>query len=221
MNKKIRKKLNRLLRTRGFLYFAFVVVRFYTLLLRIKIKNEENWIKYMQDGNPVLLCVFHQQFFPLIRHFKEYEKFNPCIMISGSKDGDIVAPIAEFSGWHVARGSSSKGGKHAMEEMIDYISNNGLGANIVDGPTGPIGKVKPGSIRIAQRSGAAIVPCYVIPESAWYFNSWDHFMIPKPFSKLVIKFGNMIKADSIKTRHDFEKIRLDLENAMASYLIIH
>ena len=141
-------------------------------------------------------------------------------MISRSRDGDIIAPVAEFSGWHVARGSSSKGGRKAMEEMIEYISRYGLGANIVDGPTGPIGKVKPGTVRIAQKSGAVIVPCYVIPESAWYFKSWDRFMIPKPFSKLVIKFGNVIKADSIKTREDFEKIRMNLENAMAPYLIV-
>ncbi len=220
MNKKIKKKLNNLLRTRGFLFFAFIGVRIYSLLLRIRIENEQNWIKYIEKGGSVLLCVLHQQFFPLIRHFKTYEKFKPCIMISRSRDGDIIAPIAQFSGWKVARGSSSRGGKQAMDEMVESISGNGLGANIVDGPTGPIGKVKPGSVRIAEKSGAVMVPCCVIAESAWHFNSWDHFMVPKPFSKLVIRFGNMIKTDSIKTRDDFEKIRDGLEKIMAPYLII-
>jgi len=107
-----------------------------------------------------------------------------------------------------------------MEEMIESITDNGLGANIVDGPTGPIGKIKPGTVRIAEKSGAVIVPCFVIPEAAWYFNSWDHFMIPKPFSKLVIRFGDMIKADSIKTSDDFKQIRDDLENIMDPYLMI-
>ncbi len=220
MNKKTRKKLDNLLKTRGFLFFAFIGVRLYTLLLNIKIENEKDWIQYIKKGGSVLLCVFHQQFFPLIRHFKRYEKFNPFIMISSSRDGDIIAPVAGFSGWNVARGSSSKGGKQAMEEMIKAISDNGLGANIVDGPTGPIGKIKPGSVRIAQKSGAVIVPCFVIPEAAWFFNSWDRFMIPKPFSKLVIRFGSMIKADSIKTSDDFEKIRDNLEKIMEPYLIV-
>ncbi len=220
MNKKIRKKLDNLLSKRGFLFSAFIGVRLYTLLLRIKIENEKTWINYLEKGGSVLLCVFHQQFFPLIKHFKTYEKFNPCIMISRSRDGDIIAPVARFSGWNVARGSSSKGGKQAMEEMVKAISDNGLGANIVDGPTGPIGKIKPGSVRIAQKSGAAIVPCFIIPESAWFFNSWDRFMIPKPFSRLVIRFGDMIQADSIKSSDDFERIRDELEKIMAPYLLI-
>lgn len=220
MNKKIRKKLDSLLSKRGVLFFAFMGVRLYTLLLRIKIENEKTWINYLEEGGSVLLCVFHQQFFPLIKHFKTYERFNPCIMISSSRDGDIIAPVARLSGWNVARGSSSKGGKQAMEEMIKAISDNGLGANIVDGPTGPIGKVKPGSVRIAQKSDAVIVPCFIIPESAWFFNSWDCFMIPKPFSRLVIRFGDMIQADSIKSSDDFERIRDELEKIMAPYLLL-
>lgn len=220
MNKKIKKKIDSLLSRRGVLFFAFIGVRLYTLLLRIKIENEKTWINYLEKGGSVLLCVFHQQFFPLIKHFKTYERFNPCIMISSSRDGDIIAPVARLSGWNVARGSSSKGGKQAMEAMVKAISDNGLGANIVDGPTGPIGKVKPGSVRIAQKSGAVIVPCFIIPESAWFFNSWDRFMIPKPFSRLVIRFGNMIQADSIKSSDDFERIRDELEKIMAPYLLI-
>jgi len=218
--KKIKKKLTSLLRTKSFLFFACLGVRLYTLLLCIKIENEKTWLEHLAKGGSVLLCIFHQQFFPLIEQSKKYKKFSPCVMISRSRDGDIVAPVFQLAGWQVARGSSSKGGKQAMEEMVKAISDNGLGANIVDGPTGPIGKVKPGSVRIAQKSGAVIVPCCVAAESAWYFNSWDRFMIPKPFSKLVIKFGNVIKTDSIKTGSDFEKIRDDLEKAMAPYLIV-
>jgi lysophospholipid acyltransferase (LPLAT)-like uncharacterized protein len=164
------------------------------------------------------LCTFHQQFFSLIRHFKTYKRFNPCIMISQSKDGDIIAPVAKLTGWHVARGSSSRGGKNAMEEMIEALENNCVGANIIDGPRGPIGKVKPGAVRMAQRSGAVLVPCVVIPESAWFFNSWDRFFIPKPLSRITIKFGSMVSPDAITTREEFEQTRAHLETIMAPYL---
>ncbi len=214
----MKKSMKKLFRSRGFVVFLFVVIRLYTLLLRIRIKNESAWQQHVEQGGSVLLCIFHQQFFSLIRHFKTYKRFNPCIMISQSKDGDIIAPVANLTGWHVARGSSSRGGKDAMDEMIDGLKNNCVGANLVDGPTGPIGKVKPGAVRMAQRSGAMLVPCHVIPESAWFFNSWDRFFIPKPLSRVTIVFGSMVSPDTITTREEFEQTRVQIEATMAPYL---
>jgi len=214
----LKKSIKNLLRSRGFVIFLFVVIRCYTRLLRIRVENEAAWQAHVEQGGSVLLCTFHQQFFSLIRHFKTYKRFNPCIMISRSKDGDIIAPVANLTGWHVARGSSSRGGKDAMEEMIGLLENNCVGANIIDGPRGPIGKVKPGAVRMAQRSGAVLVPCVVIPESAWFFNSWDRFFIPKPLSRITIKFGSMVSPDAITSREAFEQTRADLETVMAPYL---
>lgn len=209
-----------LLRSRGFVWFIYICVRFYTRFLDVKIENELTWQSHVDQGKSVVLCVFHQHFFSLIRHFKNYGRFNPCIMISQSRDGDIIAPVARLTGWHVARGSSSRGGKDAMEEMIQRLEKGVVGANIVDGPTGPIGKVKPGVVRMAQQSLAMLVPCVVIPESAWFFNSWDRFFIPKPFSRVRVRFLPMINADGIVTRNQFEIIRECVEAAMAPYIIL-
>ena len=66
-----------------------------------------------------------------------------------------------------------------MMEVISHIKETGLGAHILDGPTGPIGKVKAGAISIALATDAVIVPFYVSADRAWYFNSWDRFCIPK------------------------------------------
>jgi hypothetical protein len=107
-----------------------------------------------------------------------------------------------------------------MEEMIEALENNCVGANLIDGPKGPIGKVKPGAVRMAQRSGAVLVPCVVIPESARFFNSWDRFFIPKPLSRITIKFGSMVSPDAIMTREEFEQTRVHLETVMAPYLCI-
>lgn len=211
--------LKRVIRSKTSLIILYVCVRCYLGFLRITVKNEKKWIQYLEKGGSVLIAAFHQQFFALIRHFKTYEKFNPIIMISRSSDGDIIAPVALRSGWKVARGSSSRGGKDAMNEMIDFVSDNGLGANIVDGPRGPMGVVKPGTIRIGQKSGAVIVFCVVIAESAWFVNSWDRFMIPKPFSRVEIRFSDMIKTDKIRTGSDFERSRAFLEKEMAPFLV--
>ncbi|MFO7751303.1 MAG: lysophospholipid acyltransferase family protein [Desulfobacteraceae bacterium] len=214
-----KNRIKTVVRSRSFLLLVYFCVRAYSRLLRIRVENEQSWTHDVEKGGGVLLAIFHQQFFPLIRHFKTYERFDPIIMISRSSDGDIIAPVAQRTGWRVARGSSSRGGRKAMGEMVDSLARGGLGANIVDGPRGPMGRVKPGTVRIAQRSGAVIVPCVVMAESAWYVNSWDRFMIPKPFSRVVIRFKEKIPADDIKTDRAFEEAMARLETVMAPYLV--
>ena len=213
------KRVKRVVRSRSFLLLVYFGVRAYSRLLRIRVENEESWTQYVEKGGTVLLATFHQQFFALIRHFKTYKRFDPIIMISRSSDGDIISPVAQRTGWRVARGSSSRGGREAMAEMVDCLAGGSLGANIVDGPRGPMGRVKPGTVRIAQKTGAVIVPCVVMAESAWYINSWDRFMIPRPFSRVVIRFIEKIPTDTIKTDRDFEQTMVRLENVMAPYLV--
>jgi lysophospholipid acyltransferase (LPLAT)-like uncharacterized protein len=215
----MKKTIKRMSRSKGFVVLLYRLVRAYTCLLRIRVVNESFWQRHIDQGGSVVLCVFHQHFFSLIRHFKRYGRFHPCIMISQSRDGDIIAPVAQLTGWHVARGSSSRGGKDAMEEMIQRLETGCLGANLVDGPTGPVGKVKPGAIRMAQRSGAWLVPCVVIPESAWFFRSWDRFFVPKPLSKVTIKYLSMETVGAGAGRDGFEQIRKRVETAMAPYLL--
>ena len=175
---------------------------------------------YLKNGGVVLLCVWHQQFLSAIRHFQNYKVFNPCIMISQSRDGEIVAGVAERSGWNTVRGSSSKGGKEALKKMITNLKEAKLAVHIVDGPKGPSGKVKPGVIRLAQVTHAVIVPFYVSAEKAWYFNSWDKFLLPKPFAKVRLGFGKMIKFDRTKNKEIFEAQRKQLEDIMLPALIV-
>ena len=135
-------------------------------------------------------------------------------MISQSSDGKIVAGIAERTGWTAIRGSSSKDGKQALREMIVNLKKSRLAAHIVDGPRGPSGIVKAGIIRLAQATDAVIVPFNVSAEKAWYFNSWDKFLLPKPFSKVFLKFGSMIKFDEKIDGENFEDQRKQLEKIM-------
>jgi len=135
-------------------------------------------------------------------------------MISQSSDGKIVAGVAERTGWNTVRGSSSKGGREALKKMITNLKESKLAVHIVDGPKGPSGIVKPGAIRLAHAANAVIVPFSVSAEKAWYFNSWDKFLLPKPFSKVFLRFGKMIKFDRVKDKEIFEDQRKQLEEIM-------
>ena len=104
--------------------------------------------------------------------------------------------------------------------MIANLKETKVAAHIVDGPKGPSGKVKPGAIRLAHVASAVIVPFYVSAEKGWYFNSWDKFLLPKPFSKVSLRFGKIIKFDKTKDEESFEKQRQLLEEIMLPELII-
>jgi lysophospholipid acyltransferase (LPLAT)-like uncharacterized protein len=169
---------------------------------------------YLENGESVLLCGWHQHFFSAIRHFQNYKVFNPSIMISQSSDGEIVAGVAERSGWRTVRGSSSRGGGEALKKMIVNLKESKLAGHIVDGPRGPSGKIKTGVIHLAHATDAVIVPVYAFAEKGWYFNSWDKFLLPKPFSKVLIRFGKAIKFDRVKDREIFEEQRKRLEEIM-------
>ena len=197
-----------------FLDFLYRFIRLYSSTFRITIENEEKWIDHIENGGRVLLCTWHQQFFSAIRHFETYREYRPGLMISRSFDGDLISGIAHRTGWYTMRGSSSKGGREALGGMIEKLRKTGLAAHIVDGPRGPAGVVKAGAIRLASAANAVIVPFYTSAEKAWYFRSWDRFMLPKPFSRVTIRFGDMISSPSMKNDDDFEDHRSFIEQIM-------
>ena len=210
----MRIHLARFLTSEAFISFFFRLILFYSWTFRLKIENDKDWVDYRRHGGVVLLCSWHQQFFSAILPFKNYKTFNPSIMISQSRDGEIVAKIALRCGWNPVRGSSSKGGMEALKKMIANLKEKRLAVHIVDGPRGPSGIVKPGTIRLAHSANAVIVPFSVSAEKAWYFSSWDKFLLPKPFSKVFLRFGEMIKFDSVKDREVLERQRMRLEEVM-------
>ena len=214
----MRIKIDRFLTSEVFISFFYRLILFYSWTFRLKIENDKDWMDFIKNGGVVLLCTWHQQFFSAARPFKKYKTFNPSIMISQSNDGEIVAKLALHNGWNPVRGSSSKGGMEALREMIKNLKENKLAAHIVDGPKGPSGVVKSGVILLAHATNAVIVPFSVSAEKAWHFNSWDKFLLPKPFSKVFLRFGEMIKFDRVKDRDAFESQRMRLEEVMLSTL---
>ncbi|MBF0257860.1 MAG: lysophospholipid acyltransferase family protein [Desulfamplus sp.] len=214
------KKMKFIIYTKPFIAFIYFFIRLYSMTFRFNVVNEQQWQNELKAGKRVLLCAWHQQFFAAIRHFKSYARLNPGLMISQSRDGELIAGVANRTGWHTARGSSSKGGKEALLEMIEHLKCYGFGAQILDGPRGPMGIVKPGVIKMAKESGAIIVPFYISSDKAWFFNSWDKFMLPKPFSKVTLLFGEKISFEPAQTPEQFEQQRQYLEDTMRKRLFL-
>ena len=190
------------------------LVRCYSATFRLSFENETPLWDHLEDGGRVLMCAWHQQFFSLIAPFLRYASLRPALMISRSADGELIAGVARHIGWHTIRGSSTEGGKAALKEMIRHLRKNRLAGHVVDGPKGPMGQVKAGAIHLALMTGAVIVPVYVSADRAWIFNSWDRFFIPKPFSRVLIRFDSPIRLSRPKTADEFEALRQRIEKTM-------
>lgn len=209
-------KINKILSSTFAQWLLYKFIRIYSLTYRLEIQNEDAWLDYYLNHNGrIVLCIHHQQFFPAIRYFQKYKKYNPGLMISQSKDGEFISAVANRTGWTTVRGSSSRGGREALSGMIDHLTEHRLAAHIIDGPRGPFGFVKPGAIKLAHAAEAVIVPFYTGTDRAWYARSWDKFLLPKPFSKVVLRFGEKIKFKRTETNEAFEEQRKTLEDIMS------
>lgn len=196
------------------------LIRLYSGTFRYRWQGLPAFFGHLEAGEKVVICHWHQQFFPAIaRYGGLFRKYKPALMISQSADGEMIAKVAERVGWHIRRGSSTRGGIAAMKEMVDHVRAYGFGAHILDGPTGPIGVVKAGAVRIAQLSDASLVPVRVEADRYWLVGSWDRFLIPKPFAKVTFTFGTPIPAPSPDADEKaFAAVRKAVETEMADWL---
>jgi lysophospholipid acyltransferase (LPLAT)-like uncharacterized protein len=123
----------------------------------------------------------------------------------------MIARVADILGWQAVRGSSSKGGMRALKQIRQLAARGFRIGHIVDGPQGPFGVVKPGLITIAQFAGAPIVPVIMSAQRCWVFNSWDRFMVPKPFSRVLVRFAPPIVVPRRLDADAFERLRQNVE----------
>jgi lysophospholipid acyltransferase (LPLAT)-like uncharacterized protein len=176
-------------------------------------------MRIVEGGGRVLLCTWHQQFFAAIRHFRNYRRYRPALMISKSRDGDVIARVAERSGWMPVRGSSSRDGEAALALMAQHLRETGLAGHVVDGPRGPAGRVKAGLVRLALAGDAVIVPFCVVANKPWHLRSWDRFLVPKPFSRVTLRFLEAVAVGPISGPEQIEAERQRIERLMLPALI--
>ena len=197
-----------------FVSLLYHIIRFYLSTSRLSVVNEHVLIDHLNSGGKAVAAFWHQRFFGVIGYVKKFSVYAPSAIISRSADGEIIAQLALRLGFRPIRGSSSRGGRQALSAIVDDLALNQVAAHAVDGPQGPKGVVKAGLIKMAQLSGAAIIPVYVSMNRAWRFNSWDRFLIPKPFSRIVLEWGDPIFVPQEMDPDAFENFRLDVERKM-------
>jgi lysophospholipid acyltransferase (LPLAT)-like uncharacterized protein len=136
-------------------------------------------------------------------------------MVSRSWDGEVIDRSIRRMGYDTVRGSSSRGGKEALYEMIDAINERKYCSGLaVDAPRGPSRKVKMGIVIVGRETQQPVVPLVSWATRQVQFNSWDKMILPLPFSTIVLSWGRPAFVPQGLTNDDYERIRQEIENNM-------
>lgn len=160
------------------------------------------------DFNSGIVAFWHGQMLPVWYYFAKQN--NKSALVSSSKDGEALCAILTLWNYNLIRGSSSKGGSEALEELTIF-AKQGIVLITPDGPRGPIYKMKPGALVAASRARVPLFLAQVKIHSKWIFKkSWDKFQFPKPFSTIEIIFSEI---DVPNNNQDRDAISFAIKNA--------
>jgi lysophospholipid acyltransferase (LPLAT)-like uncharacterized protein len=135
-------------------------------------------------------------------------------MISQSRDGEYATRIAKWLGFKNVRGSSTRGGGQALKELKQEVRAGEIGGMLADGPVGPARVAKMGSVVLARDTDSPLIPILWSADRCWLPNSWDRYMIPKPFARIVFYYAEPIWVPRSTKSEDLETFRKLLEDRL-------
>jgi lysophospholipid acyltransferase (LPLAT)-like uncharacterized protein len=188
----------------------FRLLMFSCRVVKVEGIEREREARAQGKGN-IIYCTWHQR----ISFMTYYRRSrNVIVMISQSRDGEYVARMVEWIGIRSIRGSTTLGGTTALREIIKKIREGKDGGMLADGPLGPARVAKIGAVIMARNAKVPLVPVLWGADRCWSFNSWDRFLIPKPFARVVVYFGDPIWVPSTVKGKELEAYRRVLEDSM-------
>ena len=170
---------------------AALIIKIWMLSCRVVRREGLDEVKeaLLRSGGGAVYATWHQR---MSYHFHYFGSRHLSVMISQSRDGEYAARVAAWLGFRNVRGSSTRGGTRALKELVPKIKKGAIGAMLADGPQGPAREAKIGSIIMARDAGVPLIPTLWGADRCWMLNSWDRYLIPKPFARIALYFGDPI-----------------------------
>jgi lysophospholipid acyltransferase (LPLAT)-like uncharacterized protein len=157
-----------------------------------------------------IFCFWHRCTLPAGWYFR---KFRCSILISQSFDGELIARTLGLLGYGSVRGSSSRGGAAGLMALREVLAAGEPVVFTADGPKGPIYQTKIGPVKLAAMTGEAMGSFYLLPGRAWTMGSWDRFLVPLPFSRVVVSWARAVAAPAADAA-TLEAKRVELNEAL-------
>ena len=208
-------------------FLAKCYLKLLALTSKVEIVNQEAMIELKKKSEGAIYAFWHGR----LIYMAQLRKTIPLhrndivtILISQHKDGELVARLSEKMGMQVVRGSSTRGGEAGMKALIRAIRKTGYGAVTPDGPKGPRHKAQSGIILLAKLTGYPIMPATYSWKRKKFLSSWDRFLVPFPFSKGILIYGNPIWVDrdadnldeyTLTLEEELNRITEEADNRMA------
>lgn len=190
-------------------FAASLLLRMWFATCRVKEHGLEH-LNSVLDSHKSGVAVFHH--YSLVYTFYHLKHIEAAALVSASEDGEYIARLAHFLNFTTVRGSSNRRGLLALKELMVYLNNGVHVAMVADGSQGPPLILQAGSILLASKTGAPIVPMAWSASRYFTFKSWDRTCIPYPFSRIDFFYGAPFFVPPGLDRQGIEHHRLKLED---------
>lgn len=185
------------LRVKASLFAGGGVIRLLARTWRYTTVGESTVRRLREERTPILFTIWHGQMLPLLWHHRDQ---GVAVLVSEHKDGEVVARILDWMGYGLIRGSTSRGASRALIGLVRALREGNDVAITPDGPRGPRHKFAPGAAIAANRAKAPIMPTVAHVDRYWQLGTWDGFVIPKPFARITIAYGELTRVDAATPR---------------------
>jgi lysophospholipid acyltransferase (LPLAT)-like uncharacterized protein len=189
------------------------VLRAWAKTSRIKVLGEDEYRKAKQAKKPIIFLIWHGRLM-LVPYFFRNRRITA--LVSPSRDGEIITQIGLGWRFRVIRGSASHSIVRAWVEMRQELRKGGELIIVPDGPRGPARLLKQGGLKLAQDTGALLIPWSFSAKCKRFLRSWDRFLLFYPFSRIVAIYGKPMTVSPVLDESEFETERKRIEQALSA-----
>lgn len=165
-------------------------IKFLSRTLRIEVDYRERYERAIASGRPIVMVFWHEDLVNIALTSMRFNKNPVAVMVSHSRDGELLSGVLRGIDMIPVRGSSSRGAIRGFSELRRFLMEGGhahpVAALAPDGPRGPRRVAKPGAAMLARMAGALVFPMQFKAHRATVFKSWDRMILPLPFSRLEV-----------------------------------
>ncbi len=176
-----------------------------------KVEGGDVFDEIVRSGRQPIMAFWHGRILPATLYFKNR---GIVVITSENFDGEWIAGIIERFGYGTARGSTSRGGRRALIQMVHDMEAGKPTGFTIDGPRGPARVAQAGAVWLSKATGNPVVPFHMEASRYWTVNSWDRTQIPRPFSTVAAAIGTPFTVDENADDAGIEAARRELEGRL-------
>jgi len=159
------------------------------------------------------MAFWHGRILPATIYFR---RRGIVVITSENFDGEWIAGIIQRFGYGTARGSTSRGGRRALLQLVRDMEAGRPAGFTVDGPRGPARIAQPGAVWLAKATGNPVLPFHLEADRHWTLRSWDRTQIPKPYATAAIAIGEPLTVAVDADEETMERSRRQLEERLGA-----